>query len=579
LSNQPFILHPSSLLFTETMMKRYLLVILMLGLAALTVAQNNDGAVDSGKLLSFAEGKQIGTETFSIRQDGVSESSGSLTVNGQTINLKSRTEYRETHAVGFEMDDGSSTKLKVSINGTEVKMSGPQETTGQTDAEALILENGIGYQYYFLVRRYDKQKGGVQQFKMFVPSVMQTAPVSLELKGALNPLPEKPAKLEHYRAVIAGSINADIVTDASGKLVLISFPAQKIEVVREEYAASVEGLHAALAAAPKNASIDYSAPASAPFTAEEVTVSAKGFTLSGTLLLPKNGARPFPAVITITGSGQQTRDEPVPIVGLEKYAIMRQVAETLASRGIAVLRVDDRGVGKSGGFEQLATATTSDFADDVRAEVAYLRSRPEIDPKRIALVGHSEGGNIAPMVAASDAQVAAIVIMAGSAFRGDQISIAQLNEVLERDTTLTAQQKNKQRAEQRETIQAVITGADLSKYPAQVRVPWMKEFWSYDPLPTIRRVRQPILVLHGALDRQVSAEQAGMIEQAARAAGNKDVTVRVLPNLNHLFLPAKTGAFGEYSTLETSAVSDDVLKPLGDWLAAKLKVEKKMGNR
>src|SRR5437588_11644111 len=147
---------------------------------------------------------------------------------------------------------------------------------------------------------------------------------------------------------------------------------------------------------------DYSAPPNAPFTAEEVTVNAKGFTLAGTLLLPKNGARPFPAVITITGSGQQTRDEPIPLPGLEKYKPFRQVTETLASRGIAVLRVDDRGVGGSGGRDVLMTATTSDFADDTRAEVAYLRSRPEIDPQRIALIGHSEGGIIAPMVAASD---------------------------------------------------------------------------------------------------------------------------------------------------------------------------------
>jgi dienelactone hydrolase len=555
------------------MMKRYLLVILMLALAALTVAQNNEGIVDSGKLVSFAEGKQIGTETFTIRKDGVSESNGSLTVNGQNLNLKSRTEYRDMRAVGFELEDGANMKMKVSINGTEVKMTGPQEMNAQTDAEALILENGIGHHYYFLVRRYDKQKGGVQQFKMFVPSIMQTVPLSLEMKGALNPLPGKPAKLEHYRAVLAGSVNADIVTDSNGKLVLVSFPAQKIEVVREEYAASVEGLRAALAAAPKNAGIDYSAPVNAPFTAEEVTVNAKGFTLSGTLLIPKTGARPFPAVITITGSGQQTRDEPVPISGLEKYAPMRQVAETLATRGIAVLRVDDRGAGKSGGLETLSTATTLDFADDVRAQVAYLRSRPEIDAKRIALVGHSEGGNIAPMVAAGDTQIAAIVIMAGSAIRGDQISMAQMNEYLEGDKTLTAEQKDKQRADQREMIQAVIAGGDVSKYPSQVRLPWMKEFWSYDPLPTIRKVRQPILVLHGALDRQVAADQAKTIEQAARAAGNRDVTVRVFPNLNHLFLPAKTGAFSEYSTLETNVVSDEVLKPLGDWLTAKLKVK------
>jgi fermentation-respiration switch protein FrsA (DUF1100 family) len=148
-----------------------------------------------------------------------------------------------------------------------------------------------------------------------------------------------------------------------------------------------------------------------------------------------------------------------------------------------------------------------------------------------------------------------------------------MSEALEGNTTMSAEEKNKQRAEQREIILAVIAGGDLSKYPAQVRLPWIKEFWTYDPLPTIRRVRQPILVLHGALDRQVAADQAGMIEQAARTAGNRDVTVRVLPSLNHLFLPSKTGAFSEYSTLETSVVGDDVLKPLGDWLAAKLKVK------
>jgi hypothetical protein len=215
----------------------------------------------------------------------------------------------------------------------------------------------------------------------------------------------------------------------------------------------------------------------------------------------------------------------------------------------------------------------------VRAEVAYLRSRSEIDPKRIALLGHSEGGIIAPMVAADDTQIAAIVLMAGSAKRGDQISMDQLNEMLERNTTMTAEEKNKQRAAQLEIIRAVQTGGDLSKYPAQVSMPWIKEFWTYDPLITIRKVRRPILILQGALDRQITAEQATMLEKAAQGAGNKDVTVRVFPNLNHLFLPAKTGAFSEYSTLETSVIGDDVLKTLGDWLEVKLKVGKKTGRQ
>src|SRR6185436_13473614 len=170
-----------------------------------------------------------------------------------------------------------------------------------------------------------------------------------------------------------------------------------------------------------NSKIDYSAPPNAPFTAEEVTVTAKGYTLAGTLLLPKNGKRPLPAVITITGSGQQTRDEPIPFPGLEKYRPFRQIAEALASRGIAVLRVDDRGVGNSRGGDTLLVSTSANFADDVRAQVDFLRERRDVDPNRIVLLGHSEGGMIAPMVAASDPRIAAIVLMAGPAKRGDTI--------------------------------------------------------------------------------------------------------------------------------------------------------------
>ena len=320
--------------------------------------------------------------------------------------------------------------------------------------------------------------------------------------------------------------------------------------------------------------IDYSAPPNAPFTAEEVTIPAKGYTLAGTLLMPKTRKGKVPVVLTITGSGQQTRDEPVPFTGLEKYGMMRQIAEALAARGIAVLRVDDRGVGKSGGMDTLANVTTSSFADDVRAEVAFLRSRSEIDPKRIALAGHSEGGIIAPMVGASDPQIAAIVLLAGSGKRGDQISRDQLADVLDRSQNLTAEQKNAERARQEEIIKAVQSGADLSKYPAQVRLPWVKEFWTYDPLVTMRKVRQPILILQGALDRQITAEQADMLERAAREGGNKNVRKHVFPTLNHLFLPSKTGGLDEYSKLETTAIPDDVIKVLGDWLVKTLKVKK-----
>jgi len=177
------------------------------------------------------------------------------------------------------------------------------------------------------------------------------------------------------------------------------------------------------------------------------------------------------------------------------------------------------------------------------------------------------------MVAGTDPRIAAIVIMAGTARPGESISMDQMKEVIEQQPGLTPEEKKKRLDEHQAMLRAVVTGGDVSRYPKEITYPWIKEFLSYDPLPTIRKVRQPILILQGALDRQVTAEQAGMLEQAARAAGNRDVTVRLWPNLNHLFLPAKTGTFSEYSTLETSIVGDDVLKTLGDWLEMRLKTK------
>ena len=164
--------------------------------------------------------------------------------------------------------------------------------------------------------------------------------------------------------------------------------------------------------------------------------------------------------------------------------------------------------------------------------------------------------------------------MAGSGKRGDQISMDQLTDILDKTPGVTPEFKKQKLAEEQEMITAVQTGGDLSKYPAQVRLPWTKEFWTYDPLVTIRKVRQPILILQGALDRQITAEQADMLEQAAREGGNKNVTRHIFPNLNHLFLTAKTGGLDEYSKLETSAIGDDVLKVLEDWLLLKLKVRR-----
>jgi fermentation-respiration switch protein FrsA (DUF1100 family) len=201
-------------------------------------------------------------------------------------------------------------------------------------------------------------------------------------------------------------------------------------------------------------------------------------------------------------------------------------------------------------------------------------SPTNIDPGRIALVGHSEGGIIAPVVASTDPRIAAIVLMAGTAKPGTAVLADQMRDSLERDPTVTGEERAKRLAEQQTSLRSILEGRDGPNVPAQLKVPWMKEFLKYDPLTTIVKVRQPILILQGALDRQVTAEQAGMLEQAARGAGNKDVTTRLYPTLNHLFLPAKTGAFSEYTSLSTNSIPDEVLNALADWLQHKLKVKK-----
>jgi len=554
-------------------MKIFTMAFLLMCIGAATIAAQSKN--DSGKFLVFSAGQQLGVETFTIRNDETAESADTLNISNNTINFKTATAYKNAHPLSFTLTQEPNITLQFAFDMGNVKLTGAHEATAQTDANAVILENNVWHQYQFLINRYDKQKGGAQSFKAFVPSIMQTLSVSLELRDSRarfnqNQQSASLQRIDYYRLKVTDRLLLDVLTDTNGKLIYVRVPSQHSEVVREEFAGSIQAFHASIDAQAPHAQIDYSAPANASFTAQEVTVPAKGFTLAGTLLVPKSGARLFPAVVLITGSGQQTRDEPIPIIGLEKFRPFRQIAEKLASNGIAVLRVDDRGVGGSTGRDTLLSATSFDFADDTRAQVAFLRARKDIDPNRIALVGHSEGGMIAPLIAASDPRIAAIALLAGPGKRGDEAITDQVNYELDSNPTLSAAEKQAARAAQQEFYRVATTGGDLSKYPAEAKLPWVKAFITYDPLPTIRLVRQPVLILQGALDRQVTAGQATLLEEALTAAGNLDVTKRVFPNLNHLFLPAKTGAFSEYSSLQSTAIGDDVLAVLSDWLKLKL---------
>lgn len=309
----------------------------------------------------------------------------------------------------------------------------------------------------------------------------------------------------------------------------------------------------------QQAKADYSAPAGAPYTAEEVTISTPaGHTLAGTLTLPAGASRDrkVGAIVTVTGSGPQERDE---YIGLPDYRPFRQLADSLGRRGIAVLRMDDRGTGASTGT--FKGATSADFAEDVRAGLAYLRTRPEIKVSALGVVGHSEGAVIAPMVAAKEPALRAIVLLAGVARPARGALQFQLTNLVNHDTSLTGSRRDSAIAAIPAKIDALMA-ADK----------WMDFFLTYDPSATARHVTTPVLILTGANDQQAAPDQVVEQEAAFRAAGNRDVTARVVPNVNHLFVHDLDGYPGNYTKLAAPVlVEKEVVGTVVDWLVARLK--------
>src|SRR5262245_14748534 len=304
---------------------------------------------------------------------------------------------------------------------------------------------------------------------------------------------------------------------------------------------------------------DYSAPPDAPYIAEEVVVpTPAGHTLAGTLTLPKGASRtqPVSAIVTVTGSGPQDRDENI---GLPGFRPFRQIADSLARREIAVLRMDDRGTGASGGT--FKGSTSADFAEDVRAGLAYLRTRPEIRADRLGVLGHSEGALIAPIVAEKEPTLRAIVLLAGIAQPGRSALHFQLKNQIEHNTTLTSEMRASQIAEIPKRIDDMMA-AD----------PWMKFFLAYDPAPTMHRVKTPVLILTGSRDQQAVPEEVARQEAAFKEGGNTDVTARVLPDLNHLFVQDTDGFPGNYAKLPPPLMMRaDAVAMIGDWLVQHLR--------
>ena len=324
-----------------------------------------------------------------------------------------------------------------------------------------------------------------------------------------------------------------------------------------------------------------------PYEREIVAIpSVEGVVLSGTLTLPGTSG-PHPAVVLISGSGASDRDESLmPAAELKPFYL---IADYLTREGIAVLRYDDRGVGQSSGNH--VAATSADFADDAGAVVAYLQTRDDINPAQVGVLGHSEGGLIAAMLAARDPNVAFVISLAGPTVSGTEILLLQ-NELILAAMGLPPSMIEDELANLQTSIDYVLADdrAGLEAFigdlideqapglPADQREqliatqvetvfnPWMKFFYAYDPGPDWAQVTVPVLAFFGGLDLQVDAQQnAGPLENAMAEANNADVRILYLENANHLFQAAKTGAPSEYGELAQEFVPE-LLPEIGGWL-------------
>jgi pimeloyl-ACP methyl ester carboxylesterase len=321
-----------------------------------------------------------------------------------------------------------------------------------------------------------------------------------------------------------------------------------------------------------------------PYREEQVTFAnpKAQVSLAGTLTLPP-GAGPFPAAMLIAGSGPQDRDETV--AGHRPFLVL---ADHLTRKGVAVLRYDKRGIGKStGNFDQ---ATTEDFASDAAAALGYLKSRKEIDPGKIGLIGHSEGGIIAPMMATRSSDIAWMVLLAAPGLKGEDVMLLQSQLILKAagfddDRIANARNFNRQsydlarKEKDPEALEAKLTdlvdstGMSTTLPPTtlkpQARMmtsPWFRFFLDYDPVPALKKARCPVLALNGDKDLQMAPkENLAQIQKALQEGGNNDFQTKELPGLNHLFQHALTGSPTEYGGIEET-LAPEALDTVSDWI-------------
>ena len=510
----------------------------------------------------FLRGAPIGSEQIAVSRTATGwtiASSGRLGAPIDVVARRLQVRYtQEWRPIEFTLDGtvrGQPQTLRTSVEGTTAKsqMSIAGQASEKSDAidaaALLLLPNSFFGPYEALAARLRTATPGTEIPAYLVPQATMTIRVGESVPEQIQTASRVvSARRTHVTLVLpSAQLDADLWTDDTGRMIRFSLPAQSLEVVREDIAAV------------SARSLSISRPNDEP-----ITIPGNGFLLAGTLSRPAQTTEAkLPAVVLVGGSGPADRDGLVygiPVLG--------QLAGALADAGSMVVRYDKRGIGQSGGRAE--SASLNDYAEDVRAAIKMLENRKDVDLKRIAVVGHSEGGLVALIAASKEKKIAAVGLIATPGITGADIVLAQQQRLLNR-MSISAEEKQAKVDAQKKIHEAVISGKGLELLPPDVRRSVDNaEFQSLlvsDPTKLVAAVRQPLLIVQGELDTQVEPMNADRLESIARARKNAPPPdVVKVPGVNHLLVPATTGEVDEYGSLKDKQVSRQVTDAIVTWL-------------
>jgi uncharacterized protein len=546
-------------------------LVVLVALAGTGHAQTAPAAVQVDFTVFF-QGAAVGVEQVTVARTGEgitifgSERIGPpLSILTRRAEIRYSADWRPLDCILEGTVRDQQITLRTTVAGTKATsqfMEGatPVSRVDEVTADTLLLPNVFFGAYEALAARLPDAKAG-DRWNVFIPP--QTAAVVTVRSVTDDRVRTQAAVLEFRRyglelANPKNSLQIEVWADAGGRMLRLTVPEQSFDIVRTDIA-SINSRRE---------------PVSRP-NDEQLTIPAMGFSLKGTFSQP--ASKPSPAtrlstVVLVGGSEPTDREEwaaGIPLFG--------QLASALADAGFAVLRYDKRGIGQSGGRAE--NTTLSDYTDDAIAVVQFLKRRKDVDPARIAVVGYGEGGAVASVAASRGAGIAALVLVAAPGVSGAALALEQQLYLLDRLNTPEAEKRAKIELQQR-LHQALITGTGLEAVPEELRrqadTPWFRSFLTYDPARVVKNADQPILIVHGELDRQVlpaNADKLAAIARSRKGSAGQAVKLVKLAGLNHLLVPAQTGETSEYDRLTDRTVSRDVSSAIGSWLKEAMKAK------